>query len=160
MSTVERVFEKAKAEALKKWRCWAEAIADGGACPDMAEVVAAASILGIENAASELERDAAAILEVRHLEEQAEITSRVIKDRLVVEGGPEAIRAKLSAARREVERLERLVGTNPLHFKLASLTNQVGTIRRTRVRVFPPVEKKARRTTAAGRKPARKAVPA
>lgn len=141
--SIERVFEKAKAAALARWRGWAAALADGGTPPDMADVVAAGSVLGIEHAAAELERDAAAVLEVRHLEQEAELVGRCIKDRLTDEGGPEEIRKKLSAARREVERLERLVGTNPLHFKLSSLTSRASTLRRSRSRMFPPVEKKA-----------------
>jgi hypothetical protein len=155
--SVERVFEKAKTDALAKWRGWAEQIANGGKVPDMNEVAAAASALGITNAASELERDASALLEVRHLEQEAELVGHAIKDRLTVEGGPDAIRAKLAAARREVERLQRLVGTNPLHFKLSSLTGQARALRLSRPRVFPPVEKSKPRD---GGKRTRKAVTA
>lgn len=160
MHDIGHAFEKQKAAALTKWRGWAEELAKGGNAPPMAEVVEAAGLLGIDHAARELERDAAAILQVKHLEQEVEITRRAIGDRTAADGGPAGVRERLTAARAEVRRLEALVGTSPLHHRMANMMQEANTLRRTRTRVFPPAAKQTKRPTTAGRKPARKAVPA
>jgi hypothetical protein len=161
MYEVTHVFDKAAAAALAKWRGWAEEIAAGGKTPPMNELVEVAALLNIEHAAREMERDASAILEVRQLDEQAEGVQLAIRDRLTVEGGPDGIREKLAAAQREVERLKKLRGTCPMHFRLAELGQRAATIRKSRPRVFAPAEKREKMTTTPSKKaPKKKAVKA
>jgi hypothetical protein len=103
-----------------------------------------------------MERDASAILEVRQLDEQAEGVQLAIRDRLTVEGGPDGIREKLAAAQREVERLKKLRGTTPMHFRLAELSQRAATIRKSRPRVFAPQEKRAKMTSSTSKKASKK----
>jgi hypothetical protein len=161
MYEVTHVFDKAAAAALAKWRGWAEEIAAGGKTPPMNELVEVATLLGIDHAAREMERDASAILEVRQLDEQAEGVQLAIRDRLTVEGGPDGIKEKLAAAQREVERLKKLRGTCPMHYRLAELGQRAATIRKARPRVFAPAAQREKMTTTPSKKaPKKKAVKA
>jgi hypothetical protein len=162
MYEVTHVFDKAATAAHAKWRGWAEEIAAGGKTPPMNELVEVATLLNIDHAARELERDASAIMEVRQLDEQAEGVQLAIRERLTVEGGPDGIKEKLAAAQREVERLKKLRGTCPMHYRLAELGQRAATIRKARPRVFAPQEKRSKmETTSATKKaPKKKAVKA
>ena len=136
MIAFETMFTKAKAGALAKWRSWVHDIVDDGKAPAMLEVREAAELLGVSNALAELEADAKALRDVRHLEQRLATTKQAIADRTAADGDQATIRSKLAAARREVARLEKLVGVSPMHYRVSELVRTIETIRRTRWRVF------------------------
>jgi hypothetical protein len=107
-----------------------------------------------------MERDASALMEVRHLDEQAKGVALAIRERLTVDGGPDGIKEKLAAAQREVERLKKLRGTCPMHYRLAELGQRAATIRKARPRVFAPPVKRAKMTSATKKTSKKKAVKA
>jgi hypothetical protein len=160
MFEVTHVYEKQTAAALAKWRGWADEIAAGGKTPPMNELVEVAALLNIDQAAREMERDASALMEVRHLDEQAKGVALAIRERLTVDGGPDGIKEKLAAAQREVERLKKLRGTCPMHYRLAELGQRAATIRKARPRVFAPPVKRAKMTSATKKTSKKKAVKA
>lgn len=136
MIAIESMFTKAKAGALAKWRSWVNDIVEEGKAPAMLEVREAAELLGVSNALAELEADAKALRDVRLLEQRLATTKQAIADRTAADGDQATIRSKLAAARREVARLEKLVGVSPMHYRVAELVRDVETIRRSRWRVF------------------------
>lgn len=141
IASIETMFTKAKAGALAKWRSWVHDIVDNGKAPSMVEVREAAELLGITNAVAELEADAKALRDVRQLEARLAATRQKLSDRTAANGDQATIRAKLAAAKREVHRLQGLIGIDPLHYRVAETTKAIQTIRRTRWRMFDPATK-------------------
>lgn len=136
MIAIESMFSKAKAGALAKWRSWVNDIVEAGKSPPVLEVREAAELLGVTNAIAELEADAKALRDLRHLEQQLAATKKAMADRTASDGDQATIRAKLAAARAEVRRLEKLVGVSPIHYRVSELVRAIETLRRARWRVF------------------------
>lgn len=144
MVNIESTFSKAKAGALVKWRGWVNDIVEGGKAPPVLEVREAAELLGVANGIAELEADAKALRDLRHLEERLAATKQAMDDRTAADGDQATIRAKLAAARAEVCRLESLIGITPAQFaRISELVRSIETIRRGRPRIFDPRTKRS-----------------
>lgn len=99
-----------KTDALSAWQRWAQAVATGGEVPTAREVVDAAHLLGIEHAASQLQADADAIVEVRRCETAAAVCRKAVADKLEAFGGRvENLEAAVAAAKAEYDRLAEIL---------------------------------------------------
>lgn len=143
-------FKNMKSDALRQWRGWAATLADGGSPPPPLEVLEAGARLSIASPMDALENDATALRDERALREQADRTAAAIADRLAADGGPAGVREKLTAAKAEVRRLEKLVGMDPRALGLGQARAAADRIRAAHPRVFPAG------TTSAGARARRK----
>lgn len=66
------MFDELKRQARVDWAKWARTVAAGGQPPAPVQLLKAGGMLGITHPGDALERDAAAICEVRQLEQQAD----------------------------------------------------------------------------------------
>jgi hypothetical protein len=130
-------FKNMRSEALRQWRAWAATLADGGSPPPPLEILEAGARLSIPAPMDALESDAAAIREVRALVEQAARTEAAVAERLAADGGPAGVRERLSAARAECRRLERLVGPDPRMLAVGRARTEADKIRAAHPRAFP-----------------------
>lgn len=98
-------------EAIKSWRSWAVGIADGGPFPKVAELLAAAAILGIESPAEALEADAESLREFDAATKSFEACDTVLAKMLEPWGGDrEKLAAAVEAAEAEAKRMRELLG--------------------------------------------------
>ena len=141
------MYERLRREAELNWAQWATALADGGQPPEPLALLEAGGLLGIDQPADALERDARAIREVRDLEAEAAGLREREAARRAPHGSQEERRAKIGELKAEIRRLETMAGVSPLQMQAGSLLGAAGQIRRKHPRAFlpaaPAVAKKA-----------------
>jgi hypothetical protein len=105
-ATIREQDRQLKAEALKTWQRWATDLAAGGDCPSAREVIDVAAILGVDNAAAQLQADADAIAEFDQAERNIALCRKAVADKLQPFGGRvEKLEAAVQAAKSEHARL-------------------------------------------------------
>jgi hypothetical protein len=105
-ATIRDRDRQLKAEALKTWQRWAQEITDGGDCPSAREVIDVAAILGVDNAAAQLQADADAIAEFDQAERNIALCRKAVADKLEPFGGRvDKLEAAVQAAKSEHARL-------------------------------------------------------
>lgn len=105
-ATIRQRDRQLKAEAMQSWRRWAQQVADGGECPAAREVIEVAAILGIDNAAANLQADADAIAQYDQAQQNAAMCRKTVASKLVPFGGSaEKLAAAVEAAKAEHARL-------------------------------------------------------
>lgn len=135
------MYERLRREAEKNWAQWAVALADGGKPPEPLQLLEAGGLLGIDQPADALEKDVAAIREVRDLEARAaELRERAAAHR-TPHGSQEERRVRIAELKAELRRLEALSGIHPLAVHAGELLGSASMIRRKHPRVFRPAER-------------------
>lgn len=102
---IESLEREMKAEALARWRSWAEAIAAGHDSPPARDVLEASQVLAIDNPAARLQADADALVELRTFERAEALCRSTVAEKLAPWGRIEKLRAAAAAARAEADRL-------------------------------------------------------
>lgn len=92
-------------EALRTWRRWAAEAATDGTIPSPAELISTAAILGIRDAGTALEDDAAALREHAIATRAAAGCEAAVAEAVEPWGTIETLQAAIEAAERELERL-------------------------------------------------------
>ena len=140
------MFERLRRQAEDNWTKWATALADGGSPPAPLELLEAGGLLGIDQPADALEKDAHAIREVRDLESQAAGLREQAAAQRAPHGTQDERRERIAALKREVRLLESLAGVHPLQVRAGEILGAAGRIRRKHPRAFrapaPVVAKK------------------
>ena len=95
-------------QAASSWQKWAIAVADdAGEFPPVADLLAAARELGIDDAVAALRADADAIVEARVAARTAAACKQTATEKLAPFGGdPDKVLQAIDAAKAEVERLQ------------------------------------------------------
>ena len=135
-------FAELRRKAIEGWRTWAATLADGGKPPVIAELLEAAAVLAVREPMAALEADAAAVAEVRDLEQRAAICRDAIKQRAAPYGGAEGVRARIAELKRELEKLQGLIGITAVHHQAGTLAGEATRLRARHPRVFQPVSDK------------------
>jgi hypothetical protein len=100
------------AQAASNWQRWAVAVADdAGDFPPVADLLAAARELGVDDAVAALRADADAIVEARTAAANVELC-KATTDKLLApwDGSLDKLEAAIAEAKREVERLAEIHG--------------------------------------------------
>ena len=140
-ATPTTTFTAMKTAAIERWREWAESLSRHGSPPPPLDVLEAGAVLGIPSPMDALERDAEALGTVRHMEDSVARGRAVIAERRAADGGPAGVREKLSAARAEVRRLEKLSGLDPRAIQIEATASEAQALRRKHARAFPAASK-------------------
>jgi hypothetical protein len=147
------MFERLRRQAEDNWRQWATALADGGSPPAPLELLEAGGLLGINQPADALEKDAYAIREVRDLESQAAGLREQAAAQRAPHGTQAERRDRIAALRAEIRKLEGLSGVHPLQVRAGEILGEAGRLRRQHPHAFRPAPAEP-----AAKRPRRKAV--
>lgn len=130
------MYEQLRREAEDNWTRWATTLADGGAPPEPLALLEAGGLLGLPQPADALEKDAAAIREVRDLEQRAgEYRERAAKQRKP-HGTHDERRQRIAALKAELRLLESLQGVSPVLMHAGYLSGAAARIREKHPRAF------------------------
>jgi hypothetical protein len=95
-----------RAEATKKWRTWAAALASGGALPPTGELLEAAGLLG--RTVDDLERDAAYLREYAATVQERDFWKAKLDEIDAARGPIEDVRKMIEQVEEQLEELRRL----------------------------------------------------
>jgi hypothetical protein len=132
------MYERLRREAETSWTEWVEALADGGNPPEPLKLLEAGGLLGIAQPADALEKDAAALREVRDLEARAASLRERAKADRAPHGSQEHRRHRISVLKAEIRELERLSGMHAWDLQAGQLSGDATRIRRKHPRAFRP----------------------
>lgn len=106
-ASLARLQRQLADQAASNWRSWAVAVADGGEFPDIADLLSAATALGIPDAVTALREDAQAITDARSAARSAAACEKNAAEMLAPFGGdPDKVLQAIDNAKAEVERLQ------------------------------------------------------
>jgi len=115
-------------DALRTWRRWAADAAADGTIPSPTELIATASILGIESPGTALADDAAALRDHAAAERGIEGCHRAVAEAIAPFGDRDKLQAAIEAAEQEVKRLRDvrdLVDIGGSYFYWSSLRSEI-----------------------------------
>ena len=142
-ATLDGKFATLQKETRDQWAAWAAAVADDGTSPSPISVLEAGAVLDIAQPMAALKMDADAILQVRALEEQAAAIKAAVSARLTPYGGEAGLRERMGELRRELARLQGLVGPEK-YLHAGQLSGEASRLRAKHPRVFAAVAADAR----------------
>lgn len=123
-------------DAVRRWRSWATAMADGKPCPAQPrDLLDVAACLGVRDPATTLARDADAIVAVRALDERRRAAHEADERDLAAAGGTKGIEKRISELNEEIGRL-RVIAACPRSWNGVGFRRQAAKIKQAAPRIF------------------------